>query len=52
MLGCWGLEREAMLRTESCSLQMYLSRWKVSESLVFILCVQELCKQIWDKFAV
>lgn len=40
-------ENRELLLTE-----MNLSRWKVSESLVFILHVQELCKQIWDKFAV
>lgn len=49
--GC-GLKREAMLRTKTCSLEMYLLRWKVSKNLVFILCMQEFCKQIQDKFAV
>ena len=47
-----GLKTEAMPRTETCFLHMYLLPWKMSKSPVFILCMQEFYRQIWEKFAV
>lgn len=45
MPGSHGLKDKKILRTVTPSLEIYLLRRKMKKRLVFILCMQEFCKQ-------